>query len=466
MASLANDGQKVSDPQTAMHPQGPAMHAEGPLGANASGGSIFRRSLRRLAILGAATVAVGGMPGVPCEAADDDSEIRYIDPDTAAGTSAAVVVSPNVALAHTALLLPVNRENEVVGGGDAASQADRVLSNLDRALAAAGASREKMVRLNVYAADYPSLDAARKRVAEAFPGPTRPAATWIVTAQPRKEVLVTMDAVAVAPLRDANRVARFVADELPAPHGLSHVTVMPPGEIYYISGQLEKGESLAEGVRNTMAGLHRTLEHFGLNAGEHVVQIKAFINPMDQSDEALKAIAESYDAPGAPPVVITEWQATIPGPTEIEMIAAKPLPAAPARERGRDGEGQAARFLTPPWMSASPVYSRAAVVRSSAHRGWVYFSGISAAPDLPAEEQAAEVFEVLQRLCEQTGCDFDHLIKATYYACDPTVSPALRTVRPRYYNAERPPAASLIHVRGVGAADGIYTLDMIGVSVK
>lgn len=433
---------------------------------------ILGAAVLGVAILGEASGVVGILSGEHCMAADDAPEVRYVDPDPASGTSAAVVVPPNAALAHTALLLPVNREDAVVGKGDATAQADRVLSNLDRALAAAGASRETMVRLNVYAADYPSLEAARKRVAKAFPGPARPAATWIVTAQPRQDVLVTMDGVAVAPLREPQRIARFVADELPTTHSLSHVSVMPPGEIYYISGQLEKGNSLAEGVRNTMAGLHRTLEHFGLDPNQHVVQVKAFINPMDQADEALQAIADSYQGGGAPPVVLTEWQATIPGPTEIEMIAAKPLPTKPQpakpqpSDASADAASEAARFLTPPWLSSSPVFSRAAVVRSSAHRGWVFVSGISADAKLPAEAQAEKVFEILQKLCERTGCDFNHLIKATYYACDPTVSPALRAVRPKYYNAERPPAASLIHVRGVGAADGIYTLDMIGVSVK
>jgi len=381
-----------------------------------------------------------------------ERRVAYIDPDRATNSSAAVIVPPHLALAHTGLMLPVNREGKV-DEGDAAVQADRVLANLNWALAAAGSGREYTVKVNAYVADAESLALVRKRVTEAFHGPVRPAVTFVINDQPQSDILVTMDAVAVAPLREPNKITRFHSHQLPVTHGLSHVTVMPPGEVYYVSGQVAPGEDLAQAVTATMKQLHDTLEHFGLR-GSQVVQVKAFIDPMTQADAAMSAIAAMYDQDAMPSVVITQWQAPESMPTEIELIAVRPS------ETRND---EAVRYLTPPSMTASPVFSRVAVANAAAHHGWVYYSGVHAADAGSVEQQVEQVFAALKRLTDRAGSDFDHLVKATYYISDPEVQTALGKLRPHHYNPQRPPAASLIQVRGTGVAQRSYTLDMIGV---
>lgn len=396
---------------------------------------------------------------------------RFVRPDQAAGTSAAVVVDPAAALAHTALIKPIDRHGEIVGAADAGAQADRVLSNLNEALAVAGSGLDQVVKLTVYAADQAALDAARASVAQAFSGPTRPAATWVVNRQPNEAIRVTMDAVAIAPLRQADRVTWLRSDQLSVESHAGHVAVMPPGQAVYIAGQVAPGETLAAAAGDTVRELYRTLEHIGLTAA-NVVQVKAFVQPIDRADDAHRAIAMAHGelaaADGAsegrtaesakvPPIVITEWQAALPRPTEIELIAINP---------GVRSNGGAVRYAAPPWLSESPVFSRIALARADAHLGWVYFSGLTPAAGLTPTEQVSQVFGRLRELCRETGSNFQHLVKATYYVVDPEITKALGEVRPRYYDPQRPPAASLVQVRGAAQPDTNYTLDMIGVRVE
>ena len=61
------------------------------------------------------------------------------------------------------------------------------------------------------------------------------------------------------------------------------------------------------------------------------------------------------------------------------------------------------------------------------------------------------------------GSDYDHLVKATYYPSEDEGRTGLINVRTDFYNPERPPAASLIRVRGTGPSGAGLVVDMIGV---
>ncbi|MDY0167715.1 MAG: Rid family hydrolase [Thermoguttaceae bacterium] len=274
-------------------------------------------------------LAIVTICGTVCPTADF-SELRFIDPDPATGTSTAVAVPPGFALAHTGIILPVNRDDEVVNEGDAAGQAARVLANANWALAAAGTGREYTVMLNVYAANEAALAAARGRVAEAFPGPTHPAATWTIGEQPRASVLVSMDCVAVAPLRAPDRVTRFLSHQLPRPYASAHVAVMPPGEVLHLVEPIGDGASLAA-VGEAADRLRRRLEEHGLTA-EHVVQVRASIKSMAEANGIWKQIAAALGRELAPPTVIVPQQASAPRPASVEVIAVRP------GARGEDAE--------------------------------------------------------------------------------------------------------------------------------
>jgi enamine deaminase RidA (YjgF/YER057c/UK114 family) len=91
-------------------------------------------------------------------------------------------------------------QREIVGAGDLAEQARQALRNLALALEASGAGLPDVAALRIYIVDYkpeqaPAISAALN---EFFPGPEKPASTWIgVSALANPEFLIEVEAVAV-----------------------------------------------------------------------------------------------------------------------------------------------------------------------------------------------------------------------------------------------------------------------------
>lgn len=351
-------------------------------------------------------------------------------PSPGTGTSAAVRVE-NVPLAHTAQLLPVDVRGAVVGKGKAGEQIDHLLDDLDAALRQVDSALERVVKVNVYVARAESLPDVDRALARRFKGPTRPAACYVVTALPHPDALVALDAVAVSAAKSAVRRER--------------AAVLPAGARVYVSGQAEKGKDLAEATRKTLEGLDATLKHLGLGRGD-VVQAKAFLTPMAGVEAARKELAAFFGA-GGPPLAFVEWESGLP--IEIELVVAA----------GAERKGEAIEYLTPPGMTASPVYSRVARI----NRGpTIYVGGLYGAKrDAPAAE-VESAFAALSGVLKEAGGDLRHLAKATYYVSTDAVSAKLNELRPRYYDPRRPPAASKAKVAGVGRS-GALTMDLIAV---
>jgi enamine deaminase RidA (YjgF/YER057c/UK114 family) len=113
-------------------------------------------------------------------------------------------------------------------------------------------------------------------------------------------------------------------------------------------------------------------------------------------------------------------------------------------------------------MKSSPIFSRVARVSSPTT---IYVSNLYAPSSDPAE-QVREVFGELKRILEPLDSDLRHLVKATYYITDDETSKALGSIRPEYYDPQRPPAASKALVRGTGRPGKSLTLDMLAVPAK
>src|SRR5262249_46847414 len=77
---------------------------------------------------------------------------RWIRPDAASGTSAAVVVDGGLPLAHTAQLWPEVQGGTALGAGRADAQAGALLDRLDAVLQEVGSALDRLVRVHVYAA--------------------------------------------------------------------------------------------------------------------------------------------------------------------------------------------------------------------------------------------------------------------------------------------------------------------------
>ena len=89
-------------------------------------------------------------------------------------------------------------DGELVGAGDTYAQAKQAIRNIEKALVQAGASLNDVVRTRIYVTDISRLEEAARAHGEAF-GKARPASTMIeVSALAEPEMLVEIEAVAVA----------------------------------------------------------------------------------------------------------------------------------------------------------------------------------------------------------------------------------------------------------------------------
>jgi enamine deaminase RidA (YjgF/YER057c/UK114 family) len=373
------------------------------------------------------------------------ADLLRIGPDEAAGSSRAVVVG-HAALAHTGQVLPLDEGNRVTGKAEA--QTGRVLGHLETALKAAGSGLDRAVRLHFYLARADVLPAVRTALARRFAG-KGPAVSFVVGTLAHPDALLAADAVAVSTLSPEAASVKRVRAGLRSGSGAS-AAVLPAGPVVYVSGQAEKGATLAEATRKTLASLGATLRFLSLGSG-HVVQVKSFVHPMAKLDEVRREMTAFFGKGAVPPLVFVEWLAA--DSIEIELIAAGPAKVKPE---------QPIDYLTPPGMKASPLFSR--VCRINRGRR-VYVGGVHGeGKDATAEVKSA--FASLGEILAKTGSDFRHLVKATYYVSGDDASRQLNLVRPSFYDPKRPPAASKASVAGTGLEGRGITLDMIAVAAR
>ncbi len=376
--------------------------------------------------------------------------LRYIAPDVAAGTSAAVVVDGSSALAHTVQIYPVDITSggKIVGPARAEEQAEEVLDRLQRVLQGVKSGFDRLVKIDVYVARPEVILTFRSALARRMTGKGGPAISFVVGTMSHQKVLVSIDAVAATSHpRDANEVTRINPKVVAGQRTSGMVAILPAGSRVYISGQAAPGASMAQATRLTLEGLDQTLAHVGLDRSR-VVRVKAFLGPMSAAAEVEREVVAFFGTEAVPPLTLVEWQSK--NPIEIELIVAG----------DRKPAGNSVEYLTPPHLKPSPVFSRVARV----NRGdLIYVSGLYGPAQTSGARQVESIFEVLGKHLDAAGSDFRHLVKATYYVTDEDASRAVNELRPRYYDPARPPAASKAAVAGVDAAGRTITLDMIAV---
>jgi len=387
-------------------------------------------------------LVAAGLTG-PC-IAFENATIERIDPQPRQGLSSAVRVT-DANLVHTTQLLG---SNDSASGADA--QARNVLARLETLLDAFHSKRSDVVRLNAYVRNATVRSIFEKHLADWFEA-SPPAVSYVATPLPDSRALVAVDAVFVSRLADQTKSVTFHrVDALGAPAKLSHVAVLPRGDVIYISGQAEPGE-LDEATRDTLAGLLKTLAHCGLQQ-RHVVQIKCFVAPMKDVGVVNEQIAQAFRDAEIPPVVHVEWVAGS-RPIEIELIA-----GAPSHD-----SSETVTFSTPPWMKSSPVFSRVARIHGNDR---IYTSGLYANKAGDGENQVRSVFGLLETILSRSSSDMKHLAKATYYVSDADSSGQLNRFRPSVYDPLRPPAASKAMVRDVARKERSITFDIIATPTR
>ena len=363
--------------------------------------------------------------------------LKRLGPATTGFPSATVVTGP---LLWTSQILP-----DKTSANALTPQLTSCLQQLQTRLSAHHSSMQHIVRLHVCCSSAEHLKSALEQLATAFPDHQRPGISGVVTALPA-DSLVALDATALS-------TAAATAD-VQVHDGIA---LLPQGTRIFIAGQAEPSENLAEATTKTLQSLQRTLQFLGRSDAD-IVQLKAFVQPLSKAALVQQQVARFYAGRTVPPLVLVEWKSSASVPVEIELVAwGGPAPAsAPAVE-----------YLTPPFMTASPVYSR--IARTN-HPSLIFTSGLqqaagntAATADEAAAAEVTDIFNQLTSLLQSANSDLEHLVKATYYVSAEPVSLSLNMLRPRYYNPARPPAASKAMVQGIGPAARTLSMDMIAV---
>jgi enamine deaminase RidA (YjgF/YER057c/UK114 family) len=379
------------------------------------------------ALLAAITLAIAPAAADPAP--------RHIRADPSTGTSAAVVVPEETALLFSGQVVAPSDPTANPTPGQLASE---VLEKLNTYLRAVGSGLERAVRLHVVLDDPGLIPALRSSLADRFPDGNGPALTVVVGALPRPGLRIAADAVATTDRDEVGRIERAPAS----------ISVLPAGPRVFVSGQAEPADDLAAATRETLRSLAETLDHLGIGL-DRVVQLRAFYTPAGSAEVVDREVVAFFEGALPPPLVLVEWQGSLP--IEIELVAAAPGP----------GSDRPIDYLATPDLAASPLYSRVARV----NRGdLVFTSGLFGPANASGAEEVTAIFDELTAILGEAGSDLDHLAKATYYVSDDDASRALNELRPRYYDPSRPPAASKAQVPGVGPADRSITLDQVAVS--
>ncbi|MHB0913344.1 MAG: RidA family protein [Armatimonadota bacterium] len=131
-------------------------------------------------------------------------EISYLNPENMMqprGFSQVVTVSGSHKTVYIGGQDAVDENGNTVGKGDLRLQAEQVLANIEKALAAAGATLENVVKWNVYLVQGQNPQAGFEVFQKKWgTRPNLPAITVLfVSGLGRPEWLIEMDAVAVVP---------------------------------------------------------------------------------------------------------------------------------------------------------------------------------------------------------------------------------------------------------------------------
>ncbi len=359
------------------------------------------------------------------------------------GQSAVLV--DHAALAHTTQLIADDQQTS-----SPESEIKDVLSQLSTVIADFDSSTNDLIKLNLYAADDNVATTAEKFLSEYTPDDL-PAIATVVTALPQGRRFA-IDAVFV-PRRFHDDRAKVThrsdaAESRRASGARSRVSVLPTGDVVYVSGQAQSGDDLATATKATLQGLLETLKGLKLGLND-IVQVKCFLDPMSEVEVVDQEIAAFFGSDVVPAMSHVEWiRSGGTRPIEIELVVAAPLTTTT----------ETVSYYTPPGMQASPVFSRVARIHGNRR---IYVSGLLSKESGDGTAQVHSIFQQLIRQLKPARSNLRHLAKATYYVADADVSSQLNQIRPHYYDPQRPPAASKAMVRGTGVADRTITIDIV-----
>ncbi|QDU81208.1 Endoribonuclease L-PSP [Polystyrenella longa] len=401
-------------------------------------------SYLRPSLLTAAVFALCLTMGVTPAPAEDAVESIWLNESS---LYADAVVVHDQALVHSGLILPIGNFGEIAEG-DFKAQLSQLGTNIRRISQPVDKKHHKvLIRYHLASEEHLNYmnGEVKKHAGPADHSRPIPVMTLVVSPLPHPEALVGAEIIFATEnqYKEVTYLPTFLKEH--------RLTVLPRGRAIYISGQLEKGDGTIETARLTMEGLHKTLEHIGLDAS-HVVSIRTFLDPMSKVGEVDEVVNSFYTGDMKPSITHMEWKTT--DSIEIEMVVFAPDDV---RIEGADSKQSVQHFWLP-WLTVSPVYCRWTLVNSPDR---IYIDDILAQNTATHEEEIHEIFGKMKEILTATGSDFNHLAKATYYTTNAEVSKPFGQIRPEYYDPEHPPAASLARVQGIDGKSNSIAIDMI-----
>jgi enamine deaminase RidA (YjgF/YER057c/UK114 family) len=354
-------------------------------------------------------------------------------------------------LLHTAQLVPLGSDGEVLAGG-VEEQLEALAEQLRRLIESSGGDWRNLVRLNFVAATPEAAEAIRERFQRMPSDVPRPSLTLAVSPLSDRRASVAVDAVlAIAADVGAASAEPPSARSFGGGWGAAWRR-QSAGGVVYISGQAEAGDgSLSGATAATLASLGATLDWLGLKS-EQVLAVRCFLSPIADQVEVERQLARFFSGRALPVVSHVEWISSLP--IEIEWVVAAAGQTPPG-----EVAGERLQMLTPPGMSSSPIFSRVAWLKGGP---LIFTSSLIAEPaDASGAAEVEAAFGTLEAILAEAGGDLRHLAKATYFVASEPVSSQLNQLRPRYYDPSRPPAASKAMVAGTGVADRFLAIDFI-----
>tara|TARA_B100000683_G_scaffold44989_5_gene41121 strand:- start:2491 stop:3498 length:1008 start_codon:yes stop_codon:yes gene_type:complete len=301
-----------------------------------------------------------------------------------------------------------------------------------------------IVKLNLYAISPERLAVFEADILERFPDTRRPAVCAVVTPLPnRTDVALDFVAAGKTTSSDFKRGVKVIREDKDV------ARILPEGKRIYISGQAARDENLRKATEKTLEGLLDTLRFLNRET-EDVVAIKVFLTKMHDGEYVQQAVTETFGKGSEPPIVFVQWQSSQSVPVEIELIG---------WGGAADQQQEVVEYLTPPNLSASPVFSRVCRIN---HGKSIYLSGLSAF-NADANQHVVDTFGLLENTLALVESSSQYLVKATYYVTDGEISSSLGQYRPKVYNPKRPPAASKATVPIIGSQRQRFLMDMIAV---
>jgi enamine deaminase RidA (YjgF/YER057c/UK114 family) len=211
-----------------------------------------------------------------------------------------------------------------------------------------------------------------------------------------------------------------------------------PNGIAFLSGQA------GPGVSQSLDKLKSALRSAGMEPAD-LLRATCFVSSLD--DPAGTGSLMSASFPSA----------------AINYVQMQREPVNPASECEAVGRLHAAstqdvRFVNPPELDKSPNYSQVVLVTTPK----LVITGTQLAFGIQ-ENDVKLAFERLQRALAQFKAGFQRVAMSHVYVTSTSMTEKVRAVRARFYNAETPPASTLLPFEGLPSLDATFGVDVIAV---